>query len=65
MAPEKPDGSQLAVNPNYELDKMTEHYRKYRGGVDVLNIVTGSMIHDVEADAWALACRYEKDRGIG
>lgn len=63
--PEKPDGFQLALNPNYEHDKMVEHYGKYSGGVDVLNIITGAMIHDIEADAWNLARRYEKDREIG
>lgn len=63
--PEKPDGCQLALNPNYEHEKCLEHYGKYAGGVDVLNIITGVMIHDIEADAWALARRYEKDREIG
>lgn len=63
--PEKPDGCQLALNPNYEHDKSMEHYGKYSGGVDVLNIMTGAMIHDIEADAWALARRYEKEREIG
>ena len=63
--PEKPDGCLLALDPNYEHDKMEEHYGKYRGGVDVLNIVTGVMIHDIEADAWELARRYENDREIG
>ena len=32
---------------------------------DVLNIITGAMIHDIEADAWALARRHEKDREFG
>lgn len=41
---------------------MREHYGKYVGGVDVLNIVTGVMISEIEAGAWALARRYEKDR---
>ena len=63
--PEKPDGCRLALNPNYEHDKMIEHYAKYSGGVDVLNIITGVMIPDIEADAWALARRYEKDRETG
>lgn len=63
--PEKPDGFQLALNPDYEHEKGLEHYGKYSGGVDVLNIVTGAMIHDIEADAWALARRYEKERDIG
>lgn len=63
--PEKPDGCQLALNPGYERDNMLEHYGKYSGGVDVLNIVTGAMIHDIEADAWALARRYEMEREIG
>lgn len=62
--PEKPDGCQLALNPNYEHDKMIEHYAKYSGGVDVLNIMTGVMISDIEGEAWALARRYEKDREI-
>ncbi len=62
--PEKPDGCELALNPGYERDKMLEHYGNYTGGVDVLNIITGAMIHDIEADAWALARRYEKDREI-
>lgn len=63
--PEKPDGCQLAVNPNYELEKRWEHCGKYLGGVDVLNIITGVTIPDIEADAWALARRYEKDRETG
>ena len=63
--PEKPDGCQLALNHEYEHDKMVEHCGKYSGGVDVLNIVTGVIIPDIEADAWALARRYEKDREIG
>lgn len=63
--PEKPDGCQLALNPNYEHDKMLEHSGKYSGGVDVLNIMTGVMITDIEADAWSLARRYEKEREIG
>ena len=62
---EKPDGCQLALNPNYEHDKMVEHYGKYSGGVDVLNIISGAMIPDIEADAWHLARRYEKERDIG
>lgn len=62
--PEKPDGCQLAINPNYEHDKMIEHYAKYSGGVDVLNIMTGVIISEIEADAWSLARRYEKDREI-
>lgn len=60
--PEKPDGFQLALNPGYERDKMLEHYGKYSGGVDVLNIVTGVMIPEIEADAWSLAKCYEKER---
>ena len=63
--PEKPNGCQLALNPNYEHDKSLGHYGKYSGGVDVLGIITGAMAHDIEADARALARRYEKDRGIG
>ena len=63
--PEKPDGCQLALDPNYEHDKLSEHYGKYSGGVDVLNIITGAMIHDIEAEAWALAKRYEMERDIG
>lgn len=63
--PEKPDGCQLALNPNYEHDKMLEHYGKYSGGVDVLNIITGVTIPEIEAAAWALARRYEKEREIG
>ena len=63
--PEKPDGCKLALNPDYEHEKCLEHYGKYSGGVDVLNIVTGAMIHDIEADARALARRYEKERTIG
>ena len=63
--PEKPDGCQLALNPDYEHEKRLDHYGKYSGGVDVLNIVTGAMIHDIEADAWSLARRYEKERDIG
>lgn len=62
--PEKPDGCQLELNPNYEHDKLLEHYGKYSGGVDVLNIVTGAMIPDIEADAWALARRYEMERDV-
>lgn len=31
----------------------------------MLNIVTGVMIPDIEADAWSLARRYEKEREIG
>lgn len=63
--PEKPDGCQLALNPNYEHDKMLEHCGKYSGGVDVLNIVSGVMISEIEADAWALARRHEMEREIG
>ena len=63
--PEKPDGCQLELNPNYEHDKCLEHSGKYSGGVDVLNIITGVTIPDIEADAWALARRYEKEREIG
>ena len=63
--PEKPDGCQLALNPDYEHDKMLEHCGKYSGGVDVLNIITGAMIHDIEADAWAIARRYEMEREVG
>ena len=63
--PEKPDSCRLALNPNYEYDKSLEHYGKYSGGVDVLNVITGLMIHGIEADAWALARRYEKEREIG
>lgn len=63
--PEKPDGRQLALNPNYEHDKMLEHCGKYSGGVDVLSIITGAMVHDIEADAWAIARRYEKEMEIG
>ena len=62
---EKPDGCQLALNPNYEHDKCLEHCSKYSGGVDVLNIITGVMIPEIEADAWSLARRYEKEREIG
>lgn len=60
--PEKPDGCQLALNPNYEHEKSLEHYGKYAGGVDVLNIVTGVMIPEIEADAWSLARFYENER---
>lgn len=63
--PEKPDGCQLALNPNYEREKCLEHYGKYSGGVDALNILTHVMISDIEADAWSLARRYEKEREIG
>lgn len=63
--PEKPDGCQLALNPNYEHEKSLDHYGKYSGGVDVLNIITGVMIPEIEADAWSLARRYEKEREIG
>lgn len=63
--PEKPDGCQLALNPDYEHEKSLEHYGKYSGGVDVLNIITGAMIPEIEADAWSLARRYEKEREIG
>lgn len=63
--PEKPDGFQLALNPDYEHEKSLEHYGKYSGGVDVLNIVTGVMIPEIEAAAWALARLYEKEREIG
>ncbi len=30
--PEKPDGCQLALNPDYEHEKCLEHYGKYTGG---------------------------------
>lgn len=63
--PEKPDGCQLALDHEYEHDKMVEHYGKYYGVVDVLNIISGVMIHDIEADAWKLARGYEKYREIG
>lgn len=62
---EKPDGCQSALNSNYEHEKALAHYGKYSGGVDVLNIISGATIHDIEADAWALARRYEKEREIG
>lgn len=62
---EKPDGYQLALNPNYEHEKSLEHYGKYSGGVDVLNIITGVKIPEIEADAWSLARRYEKERENG
>lgn len=60
--PEKPDSCQLELNPNYEHEKCLVHYGKYSGGVDVLNIITGVMISEIEADAWSLARRYEKER---
>lgn len=63
--PEKPDGCQLEHNPNYEHDKSLEHCCKYSGGVDVLNIITGVMIPEIEADARSLARVYEKERDIG
>lgn len=63
--PEKPNGFQLALNPDYEHEKRLDHYGKHSGGVDVLNIITGAMIPDIEADAWSLARRYEKERDIG
>lgn len=63
--PEKPDGCQLALNPNYENVNRIEHYGKYSGGVDVLNIVTGVMIPEIEADARAVARRYERERETG
>ena len=62
--PEKPDGCQLALNPNYEQDKMMEHCGKYSGGVDVLNIISGVAIPEIEADAWSLARCLEKEREI-
>lgn len=55
----------MAINPGYERDKMLEHYGKYSGGVDAINIVTGVMIPDIEADAWTIARRYEREREIG
>ena len=63
--PEKPDGRQLALNPNYEHEKRLEHYGKYSGGVDVLNIMTGVTFPEIEADAWSLARRCEMERVIG
>ena len=63
--PEKSDGCQLALNPNYEHEKSLEHYGKYSGGVDVLNIMTGVTIPEIEADARSLAKRCEKEREIG
>lgn len=63
--PEKPDGCQLAVNPNYEHEKSLEHYGKYCGGVDAVNIVTGVTILEIEADARSLARRYETEREAG
>lgn len=63
--PEKPEDCQLAFTPEYEHDKCLEHYAKYIGGVDMLNIITGAMIPEIEADAWSLARRYEKEREIG
>lgn len=63
--PENPDGYQLALNANYEHEKSLEHYGKYSGGVDTLNIVTGVTIPEIEADAWSLAKLYEKEREIG
>lgn len=62
---EKPDGYRLELNPDYEHEKSLEHYGKYSGGVDVLNIMTGVMIPEIEADAWSLARRYEKGRENG
>ena len=63
--PEKPDGCQLALNPDYEHEKCLEHYGEYSGGVDAPIIITGVVILDIEAGAWALARRYEKEREIG
>lgn len=64
--PQKPEGGQLlALNPNYEREKCLVYYGKYSGGVDVLNIMTGVTIPEIEADAWSLARRYEKEREIG
>ena len=63
--PEKPDGYRFALNPNYEHENSLEHYGKYSGGVDVLNIMTGVMIPEIESDAWTLARRYEKERETG
>lgn len=55
----------MELNPNYEHEKCLEHYGKYSGGVDALNIVTGVAIPEIEADARSLARRYEKEREIG
>lgn len=63
--PEKPDGCRLALNQNHEHGKTIEHCAEYSGGVDVLNIISGVAIPDIEADARALAGRYEKEREIG
>lgn len=64
LHPEKPDGCQSALNSNYEHEYALAHYGKYSGGVDVLNIVTGAAFPEIEADAWALARRYEREREI-
>lgn len=63
--PEKPNGRQLALDPDHEHEKCLEHHGEHSGGVDVLNIITGVMIPDIEADARSLARRYEKEREIG
>lgn len=62
--PKIPDGCRLPLDPNYKRNKTIDHYCKYRGGVDVLSIIARAMIHDIQADAWALARRYEEDREI-
>lgn len=40
-----------------------KHKQQYLGGVEVFSIVTGFRLSDIEAKAWALARRYEKERG--
>lgn len=63
--PEKPDSYRFALNPDYEHENSLEHYGKYSGGADALNIMTGVAIPEIESDARSLARRREKEREIG
>lgn len=39
-----------------------KHERQYFGGVEVFSIVTGFMLSDIEAEAWNLARKLERER---
>lgn len=39
-----------------------KHEQKYFGGVDVFSIVTGFRLSDIEAEAWDLARKLERER---
>lgn len=39
-----------------------KHEQRYFGGVEAFSIVTGFMLSDIEADAWNLARKLERER---